>query len=103
MPLSIKAVALTFVVDAVPVIGSAVPAGVAAAVTEAGDMTYEDLPGAELVAVGAAGLTRQADHPLPAPDHGTQGNAPVHNGRGRPAWWWDQRGVSWCSSVASHQ
>ena len=37
-----------------------------------------------------------------APDHGTQGNAPVHNGRGRPAGW-DQPGVSWCSSVASHQ
>jgi len=31
MPLSIKAVALTFVVDAVPVIGSAVPAGVTTA------------------------------------------------------------------------
>ena len=74
----------------------------AAAVAEACLMADEDLPGAELVAVGAAGLTRQADHPLPAPDHGTQENAPVHNGRGRPAWW-DQPGVSWCSSVASHQ
>jgi hypothetical protein len=56
------------------------PSGVSADVAEAGLMADEDLPGAELVAVGAAGLTRQADHPLPAPDHGTQGNAPVHNG-----------------------
>ena len=63
------------------VAGAAGPGGVpAAAVTKAGGMADEDLPGAELVAVGAAGLTRQAAAPLPAPDLGTQGNAPVLNG-----------------------
>jgi hypothetical protein len=54
---------------------------VSAAVSEAGLMADEHLPGAELVAVGAAGLTRQVGHPLLTPDHGTQENHPVHNGR----------------------
>jgi hypothetical protein len=42
--------------------GSVCPGGVAAAVTEASLMPYEDLPGAELVAVGAAG--RRVGDPL---------------------------------------
>ena len=48
---------------------------------EAGLMADEDLPGDELVAVGATGLTRQVGHPLPTPDHETQETPPVHNGR----------------------
>ena len=61
------------------------PAGVsAAAMAEAGLMAYEDLPGDELVAVGAAGLTRQADHPLPAPDHGHKRTPPSTMDEGAP-------------------
>ena len=43
--------------------GSARPGGVAAAVTEAGLMTHEDLAGAERVSVGAA--RRRVGDPLP--------------------------------------
>jgi hypothetical protein len=64
-------------------------------------MADEDLPGAELVAVGAAGLKRQAGSTAGAGPRDTR-ERPVHNGRAAPAWW-DQPGVSWCSSVASHQ
>jgi len=38
----------------------------------------------ELVAVGAAGLTRQADHPLPAPDHGHKRTPPSTMDEGAP-------------------
>jgi hypothetical protein len=46
-------------------------------------MADEDLPGAELVAVGAAGLTRQAGSTAGAGPRDKR-ERPVHNGRARP-------------------